>query len=452
MFQSWKFLAIELSSKLSSEIKLQEMLAKVANACLITNSKNQPSEEIFASLSQTRAELALVLAKRLVQVGSTHDETKRLINNVWDNIRTLRGSFDHILVGSEIEYYRTLLKLLFLALRVHAAPENGSESLRSSILSPGSSAFIPMLLDIVKHVVASGLRELASSLHSATTSTDSTSQPEDLSLLTGILQTILRIPQVELNSATLVNIFTAASTVRIATTLFSWSDTLAVNGDPIYGELSMLFLLELSSIQPMAEQMAIEGVLGQIAAANITSYLQRGPVGPFVDSSGAQRCYSIWVRGILPFLLNLLDSVQMPISAEISSFLSAFPALLAQSTQAFETPETNRLLAKGQNKFITLSSCSEIHSLSLITYILNGFKSQTGGEGIVDLGWDAPAVNENVEWWLASREVLRERIVPMGEREVDLSRRKGKNGQASELEEKVVGELLGVRDVLGASQ
>jgi nuclear pore complex protein Nup188 len=354
-------------------------------------------------------------------------------------------------LGSEIPYYRTLLKLLFLALRIHTT--TSEDNLRASVLAQSATSLVPTLLDILRNVVANGIRELASSLHSAPSSeTEPTHLPEDLALLTGILQTILQIPAIELHPSSLVNIFSNASTTRVATTLFSWSDTLAQSGDPIYGELSILFLLELSAIPSMAEQMAIDGVLGQIAAANITSYLRRGiNVGPFVESAGGQRCYSIWVRGILPFLLNLLDGVQLPIAGEISLFLDQFQPLLAQSVQAFDAPETNRLLAKGQAKFVSLSSCSEVHSLALITHILHGFKQQAGGEAIVEVEWDASGLSENVEWWLGSRTLLRDRIVPVGEREVGWSRRKGQDGEKSLLEEKVIAELLGVRDVFSAS-
>jgi len=444
-------LSIELSNRLSTSEKLPGLLTSVANKCLISNSRPQPSEEIFASLSQTRAELALVLAQRLVQTKCKDPALKELMNYAWDNIKSLRGSFERILIGSEVTYYRTLLKLLYLALQVYAPRTDKQEVLRASVIDSASSSLIPTLLDILKYVVAAGVRELASSLHSASSVDDSTSTPEDLSILTGILQTILHIPQIELHSASLVNIFGSASTARIATTLYSWSDTLAVNGDPIYGELSLLFLLELSSIQPMAEQMAIEGVLGQIASANITNHLRSGNVGAFVDSIGAQRCYGVWVRGILPFCLNLLDAVQIPIASEISLFLSQFAHLLAQSSQALESPETNRLLSKGQSKFITLTSCAEIHSLALISHILNLYKKEIGGEGIVDLEWDGAAVGENADWWLGSRDVLRQRIVPMGEREVELSRRKKDgSGDVSLLEVKVVAELEGARSVLNS--
>lgn len=171
--------------------------------------------------------------------------------------------------------------------------------------------------------------------------------------------------------------------------LYSWSDSLAIDGDPVYGELSILFLLELSTIPPMAEQLAIDGVLGQISAANITAYLRRGVVNALVDSAGVQRCYNIWVRGILPLLLNILDAVGTSIGTEVAIFINQFPNLLKQACEAFDTPETSRTVRKGMLKQVTLRSCSEVHSLSLIVYILAGFRQANGGvPGIPEVKWD----------------------------------------------------------------
>jgi nuclear pore complex protein Nup188 len=409
----------------------------------------QPPEEIFSRLSQTRADFAIVLAQRLIQANSTVPEMQGLLNTIWDTIRALRGSFDRAVPDGDVLYYRSLLKLLFLAIRIHAEAKQQeiAANLRASKRMAQTSAIAPVIMDIIKHVVAIGIRELASVIHDS----PANSSPEDLALITGILQSCLRIPGIEFCHPQIVNMLTQAAVPRLAVTLFSWSDSLAIDGDPIYGELSMLFLLELSSIPLMAEQLAIDGVLGHLASANITSYLRRGGVGPFAESAGLQRCYSIWARGILPFLLNLLDAVQASLAIEISLFLAQFPNLLKQSEQSLDAPETNRIIARGTVKYITLTMCSEVHSMALLSFILNGFRETLKGSvDIPEVKWDAAGVLENVEFWLGSRALLRERLLPMGEREMEMRRKSegGAQGAVSKLEEKVSIELEGIRDVL----
>ena len=390
-----------------------------------------------------------MLAQRLIQANSTVPEMQGLLNTTWDTIRALRGSFDRAVPDGDVLYYRSLLKLLFLAIRIHAEAKQQeiAANLRASKRMAQTSAIAPVIMDIIKHVVAIGIRELASVIHDS----PANSSPEDLALITGILQSCLRIPGIEFCHPQIVNMLTQAAVPRLAVTLFSWSDSLAIDGDPIYGELSMLFLLELSSIPLMAEQLAIDGVLGHLASANITSYLRRGGVGPFAESAGLQRCYSIWARGILPFLLNLLDAVQASLAIEISLFLAQFPNLLKQSEQSLDAPETNRIIARGTVKYITLTMCSEVHSMALLSFILNGFRETLKGSvDIPEVKWDAAGVLENVEFWLGSRALLRERLLPMGEREMEMRRKSegGAQGAVSKLEEKVSIELEGIRDVL----
>jgi len=266
-----------------------------------------------------------------------------------------------------------------------------------------------------------------------------------LTPILGILQACLRIPGIEFCHSQIVHIFAANDTARVVATLYSWSDKFAIEGDPIYGELSLLFLLELSTMPSMAEQLAIEGILGSIAAANITAYLRGGNVSPFADSAGIQRCYNIWVRGILPLLLNLLHAVGESVGTEIALFLNQFPNLLKKSSEAYESAETSRTAPKNSTKHISLSICSEVHSIALVTFILNAFR-ETGAD-IPDVKWDAANVLETVDYWISNRKVLQDRIVPMGPKDMAL-RKQAQAGFSSKLEDRIVGELLGIRDVL----
>lgn len=424
------------------------MLSAVVTNCLIANGQIQPPEEIFSTLSQTRADFALVLGQRLVQAKSSIPEMQSLLPTVWKTIENLRGSFDRQLLDDDVPYYRSLLKLLFLAIRVHAEGTPGqNENLRASTRASQSTA-IPTILTILEHVVAKGLRELATSIHDS----PDDSSPEDLALITGILQSCLRIPGIELNHGQIVTMMVNSSAPLLAIKLFSWAESLTIDGDPIYGELSILFLLELSSMPPMAEQLAVSGILAQIYSAGITSYFRRPGVSPVAESAGLQRCYSIWSRGILPLLLNLLDAVQSSIAIEVAQFLNQFPTMLAHSEQAFDAPETNRIIQKGTPKYITASICSEVHSMSLLVYILTGFREAlVSTMDIPEVKWDAGGVQENVQFWLqpSSASLLRNRILPMGEREVDSVQKAKSTGKSvSTLEMKIVAELNGIRDVL----
>ncbi|TVY90579.1 Nucleoporin [Lachnellula willkommii] len=447
LFHSWKILAIETTcTDLSKDVKLQQALIKTSIDCLVANSRSQYQEEIFSRLCHQRADFALILTQRLIEAKCTDPGMKHLLKKSWETIRELRGTFDRELAKEDAPYYRSLLKLLFISIRAHSP--NTTEvnaNLDASVRMSQSAPIIPVILDVIKYVVSTGFRQIASAIHENAAG----SSPEDIGLITGIFQSCLRVPGIELCQSQIVSIMAANGTARVATTLFSWSDSLAVEGDPVYGELSILFLLELSTMPLMAEQLAIDGILGHIASANITSYIRRGNVGPFAEGAGLQRCYSIWQRGILPLLLNLLDAVQASIAVEVALFLNQFAPLLDQSSKALEAPESSRTMSQAQTIFISLSMCSEVHSLALLNYILNSFPDLE----VPDVKWDAPAVLENVEFWLGARAILREKIVPMGVRDSELAKQKHGTlsyGAITRLEERIVDELIGIRDILGA--
>jgi len=283
---------------------------------------------------------------------------QELLPTVWETIHSLGDTFELALATGDASYYRLLLKILYLALRMHAdgmkkasqPGQFGQDTLAITRLRDSSSA-VRIVIDVLDRIVAQGFRDLAVVVHDNPID----SSPEDIAIITGILQACLRVPGIEFCHPQIVAMLVNSGTARVATTLFSWSDSLAVDGDPIYGELSMLFLLELSSMPPMAEQLAIDGVLGHISSANITKYLRSRKVSPFAEGAGIQRCYSIWVRGVLPLLLNLLHSVGASIATEVALFLNQFPALLKQSAEAFDAPEALRTITKTPPKYLSLS-------------------------------------------------------------------------------------------------
>lgn len=405
-----------------------------------------------------RADLALILLQRLSEAKCTKPEFLGLLSTIWETIRHLDGSFEALVTSRGTDYYRSLLKMLFLLLRAHAGRQqtpivtNGADSSSSPGEMPkiqSSSTTVQIVLDILGQIVARGFRDLVAAIHERPTE----SVAEDIGLLTAILQACLHVPGIEFSHMQILESMASFDIARVATTLFSWSDRLAIDGDPIYGELSTLFLLELSNIPELAEQLAIEGTLGHISNANITSYIRRANVSPLSEGLGPQRCYSIWVRGILPLLINILDAVGESIAAEAAIFINQFPKLLQQSIEAIDVPHS-RIGVTMPPPHITYSMVSEVHSLALLIYILSNFRASLAGiTEIPEIKWDSASVLESVEHWLTERTVLRERILPLSLREMEMVKQKPLAAGSrceNRLEERVVEELLGIRNILAS--
>jgi nuclear pore complex protein Nup188 len=435
---------------------LEVTLSNVVKDCLIANNRSQLPEGIFARLTQTRADFALILLQRLSEAKCTKPEFLGLLSVIWETLRNLESSFEAVLTAGDADYYRSLLKMLFLALRAHATREQASKKSNSIANLPSPSeaqkissslTTVRIVLDILRQVVARGFRDLVAAIHERPTE----SVADDIGLVTAILQACLHVPGIQFYHTEILQSMAAFDAPRVATTLFSWSDKFAVDGDPIYGELSTLFLLELSSIPEVAEQLAVEGTLGHISNASITSYIRRGNVSSLSEGLGPQRCYSIWVRGILPLLLNILYAVGGSIAAEVALFLNQFPKLLHQSVEAIDVPHS-RLGAAMPPPRITYLMVAEVHSLAFLLYVLSSFRiSFAGITDVPEVKWDYTSVLESVDHWLTERTVLRERILPLNAREMEMAKLKPLSAGTeceNRLEEKVVQELLGIRDVL----
>ncbi len=277
--------------------------------------------------------------------------------------------------------------------------------------------------------------------------------PSDFALINAILQACLCVPGMDQNQTQILNIMATHDAVQAAVSLYSWADKLADQGDPIYGELSLLFLLELSTLPLVAEQLACDGLLNHITSANLATYLQRANVKPFAESVGLQRCYSIWAKAIVPLLLNILTALGTTIAPEVAYVLNQFPNLMQSSVERFEPPDDGRRRDRNDRDYITLLSVSEIHSLALMTRVLGGLRVNNARD-IPAVEWDSAGLSESVEFWVDRRKLLRERLVTLGAREAEwrvlpATERNKSRGIESKLEEKIIEQLESVRIVLG---
>ncbi|RDA83720.1 hypothetical protein CP532_0227 [Ophiocordyceps camponoti-leonardi (nom. inval.)] len=441
LFHAWEFLLVELTTCLPADDTVRRQMLQVAQQCLMANQVLPGPEAIFMKLVDARASLALILVQRLVKSSITIKDANQLLSTLVGTMHAIEDPFTE----QSIKHYRTLLKMLFATLRVYQTTDAKTSESPVDVEMPGVNV-VQTILNVLDHVVGRGFRTLVSFVHER----DAGVSPEDLALLTAILQACLSLPTMDQSQAQILNIMASHDVVNAATSLFSWADQLAVQGDPVYGELSVLFLLELSSLPLLAEQLACDGILGNLLSTNLARYMLKSNISPYADAALPQRCYSIWAKGLLPLVLNLLASLGPTIATEIAYMLNQFSHLLDASVERFEAPSASRTRSKSTPHYLTLLATSEIHSLALLTRILDGLRLNYGRE-IPGVEWDSSGLLENVEFWLSSRRLLRERLLPLGSREMGWRNTKvavGNDHHDNLLEWKVVCQLEAIRDVL----
>lgn len=465
LFHSWKLLAVELSKSLGTDSDYQKTMAEVTMDCLRANTKTTLPQTVFKRLAQSRADLAFTLLQSLIQEQSSRTEVENVLFTAWDALRIHAVDLAITLDSDQASYCRTLLKILCLSLQAHtssrtvpSSAEGGTSQTDSTQKRPTASDLtLNTVLEILRVVVSNGFRSLTTLLH------DSHERifPDDFALLAAILRHSLRIPGLERHNTALLSTFADAQTSRYASTLLSWSDQLATKRDPIYGEISVNFLLEMSSMPTLAEALAVEGILNHISNTNLIKHLRTNKgMGPFDQPV---RLYNIWVRGILPLLLNLLHAVGASMAAEISATLNQFPGQLRRASATFiyygTVPVTNDSEPSSAG-YITLSMISEAQTLAIISKMLDTYRDAGPSAGvmssdIMEILWDRSRVKEDVQTWLQTRSVLGERIVPTRAREEGWARlRTGENSASrsvNKLEEKVVEDLEQLLILLGGN-
>ncbi|OTB08062.1 hypothetical protein M426DRAFT_219006 [Hypoxylon sp. CI-4A] len=440
LYHAWEFLLLELSTCLPSNDTLKKHSLQVSQKCLEANEEVQSHDQVFERLAESRVNLALMLVQRVVDSAPSPGDIAQLLSALWATVSSVQEPY----APENISLYRTLLKLLYVTLRAQVRSLGNVSDKHIE-----DAAVIQTVLSIIDIVVGRGFRTLVSLVHDSTPSIS----PSDFALINAILQACLCVRGVEQSQTQILNILTAHDAVQAAVSLYSWADRLADQGDPIYGELSLLFLLELSKLSQVAEQLACDGLLNHITSASLATYLRRANVKPFAESVGLQRCYSIWAKGIVPLLLNILGALGGTIAPEVAYVLNQFPHLMRNSVDRFDPPDDSRRRDRNDRDYITLLSVSEIHSLALMTRVLASFRTNHERD-VPAVEWDSASLAESVEFWIDRRKLLRERLVTLGPREAEWrsmppSDRNKNRGFESRLEEKVIEQLELVRTVLG---
>lgn len=439
--------------------KIQRSMATIVKNCLHRNSQVYPTEGLFESLFQTRADLSMALLRELAAYGAVGSDFLDLLEHAWEAVRFRSGSYEQAIANNDLTYWRSILSDLLLAIQFHVykdpkAPLTGGE-IEPVVLAPE----IPTILGITTAIVADGFRSVVLALQDqkerklSTVANDKAdlAGPRDVSLLLTFMQTILRLPSLPQFSAELSDRLSSSGIISSCLVLYSWSHLLTgpeLDHQPRYADCCVQLLASISSLPPVAEELAVEGVLNRLLSAKTTETLQRVPGGAsHVDARpNCVFLYRIWATGILPLCLNLLHAVGGAIAPEISVFLNQFPDQLARaSTALMPTPPTKA----AASDVLTLSVASEAATLALISYGLTSFRS-AGASAAVDpttilplKGYDEhrTAILEDVRDLVAMKDEARHKMtVPTNEKEVGWQNARDAEG-GNKLDAKIVTQL-----------
>jgi len=416
-------------------------------------------ERIFASICADRVELAVALLQGLVEVQARGSEFSTLLLGAWECTRFRNLGYDAAVAHADLPYYRDCLTAVLLCIQLHAGKRQ--QAAAAQPVKPGQTSHVATrstILDVLENVVAQGLGQIASALYDQVQAqsqmqrvgdvgaggVDSVAEVglRDFSLVLSILQSSLAVPTLSQMVAQVSAVFVSSSIIDAALRLYSWSHRLLPpQADPVYASYALSFLVALSSLAPVAEELGIEGGLNRITTSRITLTLQRVPggVGPLQVARGPnvyphqQRLYVVWAEGILPLCLNLLHSVGRPMAGEIASFLNQFPEQLARASGAFAFNAASKDPAVGA---VSLSLAAEATTLALVSHVLSSYRIAGASAGVDSFDipiltrYDEPenkkTLKADVEELVSRKAFLRSRIVATSEKELGWAKTKAK--------------------------
>jgi nuclear pore complex protein Nup188 len=455
LLKSWRVLATMLCENVGDEASLQEEIALTAARCLQANTTANLDVPGMDEVVSIRADMTFVIVSKLVGAKVESEAMKALLPATWDLVRSSPVDYDVATAAEDLRYYRTMLQILYLAIQPHAymkvdrpaAPTTPRATNETTLdyLDPDVAA---CFVQIVAKVIAPGFRALCGNLHNSI----DLATPADFALLTAILQALLSVRGIESVYPQISNIIASTSLARGALSLYSWADQLAelMGQDPVYGEVAIMFLLALSTVRPVAELMAVEGVLVQLSSANLSNYFRKiGGKGPFDEP---RRTFSIWTEAFLPLCLNLLDAVGPAMAADVSAFLNEFPEQLRRAETSLENVAPS--LRNPHAGAVTLGLVSEARSLCMIGLVLESDTLRGAADGInsadvPQLEFDYRKVKDDAAGLMRQKTSLASRIVAVGEREEVWKATDGGAGADNVLMGKVVHEIRELMDCFG---
>ncbi|KIW12907.1 hypothetical protein PV08_08094 [Exophiala spinifera] len=463
LLASLQRLCVDHCRSFARDRECQKIMARLVRVCLQSNARAYPPESIFDSLFQTRLDLSVALLGELLTAGAKGEDFYQLLQPAWDAVRFRNGSYEQAIINNDLPYWRSTLYTLFMAMQFHVKKKTKATSI------PGTSnAIIPIastnttFLEITSDIIAKGFESVVGALQDQKLNKNKTSSdenslvgPRDVTLLLMLAQAILRLPTlpqfVAEMSARIINSGLLSSCLL----LYSWSHLLTrpdLDDQPRYADFCVQLLASLSSLPPVAEHMAVEGVLSRLMTSKTTESLQRVPGGlSHVDQRpGGAFLYRVWAAGMLPLCLNLLHGVGGAIAGEISIFLNQFPNQLTRASTSFMlAPQT-----RTEGTELTLTVASEAATLALISYILSSYRD-AGASAAVDpttvlplKGYDEhrKAIAEDIRDMIALKADVRRRMtVPADERESSWQ----DSNEGDKLDEKIVNELKIALTALG---
>lgn len=222
----------------------------------------------------------------------------------------------------DVTYSNPLLKILLLSIRMIDNDDN-------QLVIENSTTFIDIWMNVIckgLNIIFSSIRNKAISIPNHEYGDDKLilKQIDDIKLIFQLLEKFLTL---NFNSAIeleIAKITIESNVFNSIINLFGISHLIKINDDDIFGDLSLLFILEMAKNKLIAEKFVSKGIFQILNESTISLMIQRGHITPYVNDMRINRLHQLWVERILPIMLTLIGHFKESIMFDICKFVITF--------------------------------------------------------------------------------------------------------------------------------
>lgn len=233
--------------------------------------------------------------------------------------------FDELITLNK-SYFNSLLKILLLSITM-MKNQLGDDS--SAIIIENSNTFLSIWQNVICkciEILFSTIRNKAISIPHAEFGKDELvlKQIDYIKLVFELMEKFLSLRFNDSIQEKISNIVIESNTFNSIITLYGVSHLIKINGDEIFGNLSLLFVLEMIKIKLIGKKFISKGIFQILNESIMSQMIQRGGITSYSNDSRIIKLNEIWVQRILPIMLTLITHFQDFILFDICKFVISF--------------------------------------------------------------------------------------------------------------------------------
>lgn len=314
--KSWGALLTAYVKKFKITSTFIDIIKKLLQANIDEGVKVTLFEEIY----RVRVELSFFFLYSLTRErGLKEEEVIDILRLALQLISSSDVDFLGSILGNKPDIYRPLLRIVSSLLNAPKGKTKIIETLSTD------------LLEFFETVVAKGTSVIFGSVQADINSPDIGGRVEDLYLLISLFKGLVAAkPPVSFTSkvSTLLVDF---GTLKAILNVYSSSHLLKINNEPLFADLTLAYILELVSVDTIAEQLISSGLFSTLIQSPISLVIEEG--GIFVQTS--PRYHNIWSNGLLAIILTLLSKFGARLLPEICVFVNYFTKQITSTIQSW---------------------------------------------------------------------------------------------------------------------